>query len=153
MSDLVGYEALVARINAVVTSARPRIRLLQRWQLLGVRKAKLRVPRKTGTLGRSIHPGDVTEDGATIVASAAYARYVEEGTRPHVIVPVRAKVLAWGGARRLSGSLRSGAKPEFFAKRVNHPGTRPRPYLVPAAREALMELDLDDFTGAWNEAA
>jgi len=154
MSELVGYEALIARINALAVSPRPRIMLLKRWQMLGVRESKLLVPRKTGTLGRSIHPGYVDEDEASIVASAAYARAVEEGTRPHVIKPVRAKVLAWGGARRLSGNLRTGASPTNFAKVVNHPGTRAQPYLRPGAQRALQQLDMDtEFIAAWNGAA
>lgn len=158
--ELVGYEALVARINALATSPRPRIALLKRWQMLAVREAKLRVPRKTGTLGRSIHPGYVDEDQAAVVASAAYARYVEEGTGTHAgrgyytIKPVHAKVLAWGGARRLSGNLRTGAKPEFFAKSVQHPGIRAKPYLRPGAMAALEQLDMQtEFIAAWNGAA
>ena len=92
--------------------------------------------------------------GATVVASAEYARYVEEGTRPHIIRPVRARVLAWGGDRRLTGSLRSGARPTSFARIVHHPGTRPKPFLRPAAVQAMQELKMaDTFIVAWNEAA
>jgi hypothetical protein len=44
-----------------------------------------------------------------------------EGTRPHIIVPVKAKAL------RFPGAAPSGF---IFAKRVNHPGTKPNRYLT-----------------------
>lgn len=52
-----------------------------------------------------------------------YAGYVHDGTPPHVIVPVRAKVLRFTTQGRV-----------VFARRVNHPGTRPNPFLTDAAR-------------------
>lgn len=68
---------------------------------------------------------------------AAYAAAVELGTKPHLIVPRRASVLAWesGGQR---GYVVSRTGREYyrtrpgsvtFAMRVNHPGTRPKPYM------------------------
>lgn len=152
MADLVGATALVSRIDAV-SGERGRKVVAQRWQLLTVRYAKQLVRRKTGTLGRSIHPGELSARRATVVVSAHYARYIEEGTRPHLIRPVRARVLAWGGERRLSGNLRTGARPTSFARWVQHPGSRPYPFLLPGARRALDELDTSVFVLAWNQAA
>lgn len=55
---------------------------------------------------------------------APYAKFVEEGTRRHVIEARRAKTLRFVQ----NGQLR-------FAKRVNHPGTRPR-FFMRDARDA-----------------
>lgn len=119
--------------------------------------AKEMVPRKTGNLGRTIRVGAITESEAQILAGGqfgvGYARHVEFGTRPHVIVPRTRKVLAWGGNRRLSGSLRSNSAATIFARRVNHPGTKAKPYLRPAAERAIRETGTEAIVKAWNEAA
>lgn len=118
-----------------------------------VREAKILVPRKTGNLGRSIRVGRVSGSSVRIQAMAGYAAFVELGTRPHTIRPVNARVLAWGGARRLSGSLRSGSKPTNFAMVVHHPGTRPQPYLLPGAQRAVAGVGVAALVRAWNSAA
>ena len=154
--ELEGAQALQARIKAVSnTDGRMGSRMLRGWQLHTVYLAKRRVPVKTRNLSRSIHPGPIVgHESATVVASAEYARYVEGGTQPHIIKPVRARMLAWGGDRRLTGSLRTGARPTNFARIVHHPGTRPRPFLRPAALEALEDLAMTQwYVAAWNEAA
>lgn len=162
MGNLEGYEALVARIDAV-DSPKVRVAMGRRWQLRTVREAKLRVPRRTGNLGRTIHAGEADEFGATVVASAEYARYVEEGTRGgQIITPRPGRIgrngrpaaLAWGGDRRLSGTLRTGSAPTAFARRVIRGATRAQPFLRPAAILALEEEDLaEEFILAWNNAA
>ena len=48
-----------------------------------------------------------------------YARMVEEGTRPHTIRARGKKALYWKGARHP-------------VKSVRHPGSRAKPYLIPA---------------------
>lgn len=62
-------------------------------------------------------------DGAQfgeIHAGMPYASFVENGTKPHMIFPKRATVLSWipigGGAR-------------VFARWVNHPGSKPYPFM------------------------
>jgi hypothetical protein len=130
---------------------------LGRLGLQAVSYAKEFVPRKTGNLGRTIRLGTVTDEYAQIIAGGqfgvGYAQAVEFGTRAHVIVPVRRKALAWGGSRRLSGSLRSGAKATNFAMRVNHPGTQAKPYLGPAAAKVVEENAVAGIVTAWNTAA
>jgi len=123
-----------------------------------VKEAKDLVPKKTGNLKRTIRMGQITSTSARILAGGqrevGYAAAVEFGTGPHVIVPRKAKVLAWGGNRRLSGTLRSGASAEFFAMKVNHPGSRAKPYLVPGAKAAMRTAGLKDaLIKTWNEAA
>lgn len=149
---ITGLGALERRMTAVQGPLGSAI--TRRLGLATVREAKLLVHRRTGNLGRSIHVASATPTSVTVIASAGYAAYVELGTRPHDITPAVAKVLAWGGPRRLSGSLRSGAKPEFFAMRVHHPGSRPYPYLVPGAKIAVEGTGLKDLViDVWNGAA
>ena len=132
-------------------------KLLGQLGLMAVARAKELVPRKTGNLGRTIRLGAVTESEAQIIAGGqggvGYAQAVEYGSRPHEIVPRYKQALAWGGDRRLSGSLRSGSRATHFAKRVRHPGTNPKPYLKPPAEEAVARSGMDILVKAWNSAA
>lgn len=161
MAGLIGYQGLNARITAVA-SPQTRQNIARRWQTRTIRGAKIRVPRKTTNLGRTIQPGLLTDLQATVVVTADYAAAVELGSKPHIIRPRPGRIgrngrpaaLAWGGARRASGSLRTGASPESFARRVNHPGTKPHPFLRPAAEEALQKEGLvDEIILSWNGAA
>lgn len=152
-----GADDLQARLNALRSGGQHR-KMLGQIGLLAVQEAKDLVPRKTGNLGRTIRLGTVTERSVQVKAggdrNVGYAAAVEFGTKAHDIVPVRAKALAWGGARRLSGSLRSGSAPTFFAKRVRHPGTRAQPYLIPGAKKAMSKAGLRDaVVKVWNDAA
>lgn len=163
MGDLQGYSALVARINAVAESPVTRQRIGRRWQVATVRGAKIRVPRRTSNLGRTIHAGDATDERATVLVSAGYAAAVELGRRAVTIFPRPGRIgangrpaaLAWGGDRRLSGSLRTGARPTNFARVVHQPARAGRPFLRPAAIEALEQQAelVDVYVDAWNGAA
>jgi hypothetical protein len=124
----------------------------------GVREAKLLSPRQTSNLSRTIRPGHVTAKSGEIMAGGTskvgYARYVELGTRPHIIRPkTQGGVLAWGGQRRLSGSLRSGSRPTMFAKSVRHPGTKAQPFLQPGLQKAVRDVGLKALVRLWNDAA
>lgn len=81
---------------------------------------------RTGTLRSSISAAQPELRGThlvvPVVAAAAYAVAVHEGTRPHDIVPVRKRVLAW-----------KGPDGPVFARRAHHSGTKARPFL----RDAL----------------
>ena len=73
----------------------------------------------TGHLRRGIST-DIKGLEATIhTSNIKYAPMVEYGTRAHVIKPKNKKVLYWKGA----------AHP---VKQVNHPGSKAKPYLIPA---------------------
>jgi hypothetical protein len=151
---LVGGPALERRLTAIGKAPKD---MLGQIGIAGVREAKLIVPRRTGNLGRTIRIGQVTERYVEIKAGgervAGYAAAVEFGTKAHVIVPRRAKVLAWGGQRTLGGRLRKGAGATHFARRVRHPGTRAQPYLRPGLEKALHRLGLGGIVNAWNQAA
>jgi phage gpG-like protein len=83
---------------------------------------------QTGRLRASIHH-QLERDGQGLVArigsNVEYARYVEEGTEPHRIVPRVKQALFWPGA-------------DHPVLAVNHPGTRARPYLRPALAAARL---------------
>ena len=73
----------------------------------------------TGHLRRGIST-DIKGLEATIhTSNIKYARGVEEGTRPHTIRVKNKKALYWKGAKHP-------------VKKVNHPGSKAKPYLIPA---------------------
>lgn len=168
MSQLKGYEQLRARLQAI----KPNPTTMRLIGTAVVGEAKLRVPRKTATLARSIRVTDATATNVTVTAEASYAAYVELGTKAHDIVPRTKKALAFysqgivnerfGPQKsifRLSGSIRSGAQKRFgnaamiVVKRVHHPGTKAKPYLVPGAKAAVDNIGPDIIMGRWNGAA
>jgi hypothetical protein len=146
-----GGKALIRRLNAI-QNGRP---ILKDIQIRATAEATNRGPRKTGHLGRSIHPGSLTDSFAIVEASAGYAAYVEMGTKPHTIQPRNAKMLSWTTGKRLSGRARSGkgAGQRIFAKRVHHPGTKAQPFLLPGAVEAVKQVGIAPIVKAWNDAA
>lgn len=79
-----------------------------------------RVPVRTGRLKQSIAI-KVETDRVIIGPNTEYAAYVEFGTKPHVIEAKKGKALAF-----------MGPNGRVFVKKVNHPGTRPHPYVRPA---------------------
>lgn len=98
----------------------------------GVAYAKMNAPFATGQLRESIGY-QIVGDTVVITSSDPKAPFVEYGTGsrgemptgPYVIEPKRAKAL----------KFEVGGK-TVFAKRVIHPGVRPRPFLRPATRYA-----------------
>jgi hypothetical protein len=152
--SLQGKRELQRRLKAIADTSE----MLRGIQLETIAGAKARVPRKTGHLGRSIVPGAVSDTSALVEARTPYAAAVEFGSKPHVIKPKRASVLAWPGSaknRRLSGRARTGTGrgDMVFAKSVRHPGTKPHPYLIPAALAAAKKRGVELIVERWNKAA
>lgn len=87
------------------------------------------VPLKTGFLRESI-TSSTTPSGFTVYPTAKYAEFVDKGTGPHTIFPSGARALRfetpWGG--------------EVFAKRVQHPGTRPTFFIQRTADAVVGKL-------------
>lgn len=153
MASVTGYEQLQARLHAVGGSGSAS--LMNQLGLAVVREAKLRVPRRTGNLGRSIAVMAHSATSVTVSARANYAAFVELGTRAHEITPNAKRALRWAASpsgRRLSGAPRSGAA-VVFATRVHHPGTKPEPFLIPGAKAAVQKVAGQTVVDAWNEAA
>ena len=96
-------------------------------------KAKLNITNngsvKTGHLRRGITT-DVGNMEVTVhTSNIKYARGVEEGTRPHTIRAKNKKALYWKGAKHP-------------VKSVRHPGSRAKPFLIPAfekEKEVIMK--------------
>lgn len=157
--SLIGAEALQRRFAAITDTHK----LLGQLGLLGVREAKLLVPRRTGNLGRSIRLGPVGATSVRIVAGGSaqvgYAAAVEFGSRAHDIVPVRKKALMFSGGAptRLTGSVtsagRRSGKGVVFAKRVHIRARAAHPYLVPGAKRAVELSGARVLVTAWNSAA
>ena len=72
---------------------------------------------------------DIGDLQARWYPKAAYAPYVELGTRPHVITAVNAKVLA---------NKKTG---QIFGKIVHHPGTRANPFLERILAASQPDID------------
>ena len=160
MAVIIGLNALDARLRAI---ASPEMRrgFMGRLTLRTEAAMKRRIPRKTSTTSRSIHHGQITETKAEIIGNRNVI-WLDTGTRPHIIRPVRRKALRWAAqpqGRRLSGAPRKAAqRGEFggvrFATVVHHPGTRAQPYIDASVREALTKSDLADIIiERWNGAA
>lgn len=83
---------------------------------------------KTGQLERSIFKARVSGGWEVGHDSqvAPYARFVHDGSRPHVITPDKKRVLRWPTPGGFA-----------FAKRVNHPGYGGDAWLRRAANQAL----------------
>lgn len=97
---------------------------------------------------------DVSETEAVIGTDDKIYGYVTEGTRPHIIVPRRKKVLAFQigykakTTPRFIGSGPGGASgPDVFAGRVHHPGTAAREF-----EQAIGEKQEPDFERRVQEA-
>jgi len=153
-TELQGYTELRRRFTAIGMggSTEPFMRALG---MSAVREQKLLVHRKTGNTGRTIKLESVSSTKAVTSAGGA-AVFLEEGTRPHVITPKAKLALRWAaspGGARLSGRPRTGAA-VVFARRVNHPGSKAYPFMVPGAQKAISESGaLSELVDRWNGAA
>ena len=74
---------------------------------------------QTGHLRRSIANFRRGMTATVHTSNVKYASMVECGTKAHIIKPKNKKALYWKGASRP-------------VKQVNHPGSKAKPYLIPA---------------------
>ena len=91
------------------------------------RNAKSSASVKTGHLRRSISTKMGDMEATIHTSNLKYAPMVEFGTRPHIIRAKNKKALYWKGA-------------SHPVKQVNHPGSKAKPYLIPA-----FEKEKDQF--------
>ncbi len=83
-----------------------------------------------GNLRQNIRPVRmITKLLGEVLSAAGYSVYVHEGTRPHIIRVVNKKVLA---------NKRTG---EFFGEVVNHPGTKPNPFITRAMEKSKAKVE------------
>ena len=88
----------------------------------------------TGHLRRSISTKMGDMEATIHTSNLKYAPMVEFGTRPHIIRAKNKKALYWKGATHP-------------VKQVNHPGSKAKPYLIPA-----FEKEKDQFLEKLKEA-
>ena len=74
---------------------------------------------KTGHLRRGITANIGNMEATVHTSNIKYASMVEKGTKAHIIKPKNKKALYWKGA-------------SHPVKQVNHPGSKAKPYLIPA---------------------
>ena len=101
-------------------------------------KAKNNLKANRSVVTRHLTRNVATQMGdleATIhTSNVKYAVIVEKGSKPHIIRPKNKKALYWEGAKRP-------------VKMVNHPGSRAKPFLIPA-----FESEKDKFIENLKEA-
>lgn len=106
-------------------------------------------PVDKGELKNSVQT-EVRED-MVIISMAEHWKYVEFGTKPHIIMPKDKKALSW---------KKDGV--DYIAKLVHHPGTRPQPFVrntfyhklndivakaakhLPPGTEVTVEVEIND---------
>lgn len=128
------FEVAVQKLGGVL-----RQRLVERLADVVWASAFWGAPRRSGYLASTIVK-EVGSCEAVISVLASYAMYVVKGTRPHVIRPVNASVLAFEAA---DGRV-------VFAPLVCHPGTQPNLFLQDAAAAAFGKVT-EVFAELWVE--
>ena len=103
-------------------------KLIERLADVAWSAAFFEAPWKTGYLAQSITK-EVEAFRATISPLAQYAVFVEKGTAPHEIKPLRARALRF---ETVGGDL-------VFTQLVNHPGTRANPFMQRAAEQTASQ--------------
>jgi len=94
--------------------------IARRGELIAI-AAKGQAGKDTGRLVASIHSRHLRDSRGQFVrvgSNVSYALMHHEGTRPHVIVPSRAKMLRFSSGGRT-----------IYTRKVMHPGTRANRYL------------------------
>jgi len=124
-----GLDQLTARLAQAPSIAAP---ILQRalsasQAILAKYTVKGIVPWRTGFLAQTFQ-AQLTTGMLRWFPTASYAPYVEFGTKPHVILPKNAKALFWPGAEHPVAS-------------VNHPGTKPNPFMERIVAASQPEID------------
>jgi hypothetical protein len=135
----------VPQLNTRFEAIKPNPEFMRTLALHAVAEQKKLSPVKTGNLRRTIGIGSVTATLVETIATANYALFVELGTRAHDIVPRFKKALRFKP---------KNAPGVVYAKRVRHPGTRPQPFMLPGAQNAVRKAGFKDIVvKQWNDAA
>lgn len=138
MTVLRGARELRNRLHAMQQA---NARYPRTWADEYIAVARPQIPFRTGKTRRSLEVRTADAEGAEIEGSQV-AVFIDTGTRAHGIEPKREALKFQKGGRTI------------FARKVDHPGTRARPYRVRALGEALRRRPLDEnIIDAWNGAA
>jgi len=94
----------------------------------------LAAPVDTGRLKNSIK---VRSDGeGLIIWMVNYGKFIEFGTPPHIITPKEKQAL----------KFKVGKEGEIFAKKVEHPGTRPNPFIRNTIQHKLQKIIVEELS-------
>jgi hypothetical protein len=89
-------------------------------------------PVDTGRLKNSIKVKSY--DGGIIIWMVEYGKFVEFGSPPHVIKPNSKKAL----------KFKKGKK-EIIVKKVNHPGSRPNPFIRNTIQNKIRKIIIEEL--------
>ena len=134
-------QRLGLKIEALPDGLRRKMRRLVSDRLAdyAIKTMKRKAPKRTGKLRKSIRKVCRGFE-AYVFPTVPYAFYVEYGTRPHLIRPVRASVLRF--------ETRSGEI--VYTRLVRHPGTKPQPFIRETAEEVRRRIPIF-WNEVWNE--
>ena len=127
--EITGISQLVAAFAEAPAIATPILQksLSASQAILAKYTVKGTVPWRTGFLAQTFR-ADISNLILRWFPTASYAPYVEFGTKPHTILPTNKMALYWPGA----------AHP---VKSVNHPGTKPNPFMERIVAAAQNDID------------
>lgn len=129
--QIIGLPELVSDMKKAGANARPLVNAaLQNSSTIIQRNVRERAPHKTGDLQRAVLT-QVNYPSASVSVNEEYGRYVEDGTKPHLILPSKKKALFWKGA----------VNPY---KAIYHPGTKPKPFFKPGVEASETHI-IDQF--------
>ena len=137
----VTVQRLGLKIEALPDGLRRKLRRLVSDKLAdyAYKTMKRKAPKKTGKLRKSIRKVRRGFE-AYVFPTVPYAMFVEYGTRPHLIRPVRASVLRF--------ETRSGEI--VYTRLVRHPGTKPQPFIRETAEEVQRRIPIF-WSEVWSE--
>jgi len=137
----VTVQRLGLKIEALPDGLRRKLRRLVSDKLAdyAYKTMKKKAPKRTGKLRKSIRRVRRGFE-AYVFPTVPYAMFVEYGTRPHLIRPVRASVLRFVS--------RSGQV--VYTRLVRHPGTKPQPFIRETAEEVRRRIPMF-WREVWNE--
>lgn len=137
--SLKGSPELRARLKALHVAFKP---IGRTWAEGTVKEMQPHIPEETSKTRRSVRVKNATQRKATVAASFV-AFFIDAGPKAHGISPKHAQQIVFKG--------RSGQT--IFARKVNHPGYRGRPFRGRAAHEALRKNPMaQSIIKQWNEA-
>lgn len=97
-------------------------------QSAAIKEAPVNKGHGGGNLRQNIRVQSLTKTRAVIRSAAPYSAAVEEGTRPHVIVP------------RVKKALADRRNNLFFGRLVHHPGTKANPFMQRAVEKTKSQV-------------
>lgn len=119
--------------------------IISRQSVRFVRFAQSGAPKRTGQYAANIRSRPLTvSDGAgfEVLSPAPLGKWIQQGTRPHPIVARRVKFLRfyWPKVGRV-----------VYFRSVNHPGTKPNPFMAVAYKQWLpgAQRDLNNVGMVW----